>query len=311
MRTPVRPITEPIERSMPPVMITNADADGEDAEHRDLAERVDRVRLARGSRGSRATSAEAHARAAPRTCRASRLMPTALLSPTGSTAAAGHQRAPRAPGVRARAVEDALDPPLVHHDDAVAHADDLFHVGADHQDRDALRRPARPCAGRSRPWRPRRCRASARRGSARAAASPATCRARPSAGCRRRGSPPGGQARRLGAQRASPRPRRRASRSRGRASRSARSCRRRGARCSGDRHRQHQAVPLAVLGGEVDAARRWRRGASAAAYGSPSSRIVPPSGRRHAEDRLHQLGAARRRPARRSRGSRPRRDRRS
>ena len=42
-------------------------------------------------------------------------------------------------------------------------------------------------AGGPRPWRRCRCRGSARRGSAPAARRPATCRARPSAGCRRTG----------------------------------------------------------------------------------------------------------------------------
>ena len=46
MITPVSPMTEPTERSMPPVMMTKLHADGEDAEHRDLAQRIDRVRLA-------------------------------------------------------------------------------------------------------------------------------------------------------------------------------------------------------------------------------------------------------------------------
>ena len=37
-------------------------------------------------------------------------------------------------------------PPAAHHGDAVAHAEDLGHLGGDHQDRHALRRPARRSA---------------------------------------------------------------------------------------------------------------------------------------------------------------------
>ena len=49
--------------------------------------------------------------------------------------------------------------------DAVGHAEHLGQLRRDHQHRDALRRRARRAAGAPRPWRRRRCRASARRGS--------------------------------------------------------------------------------------------------------------------------------------------------
>ena len=88
------------------------------------------------------------------------------------------------------AVEEARDGALVHHGDAVAHADHLLHVAGDHQDRDAARRRGRASARRSRSWRRHRCRGSARRRSSPAGASTATWRARPSAGCRRTGCRP-------------------------------------------------------------------------------------------------------------------------
>ena len=78
----------------------------------------------------------------------------------------------------------AGDPALAHDEDAVAHAQHLRQLRRDHQDGDALARPARSSAHGSRPWCPRRCRASARPGSGSAASWTATWPARPSAGCR-------------------------------------------------------------------------------------------------------------------------------
>ena len=63
-----------------------------------------------------------------------------------------------------------------------------------------------------------------------------------------------------------------AARSRGRASRSARSCRRSGSEVfCGDRHRQHEAVALAILGREVDAALDGIARAAGARTACPSS----------------------------------------
>ena len=53
----------------------------------------------------------------------------------------GHQRGDPLLGEPSRG-EHALDAAFVHDDHAVAHADDFFHVGADHEDGDALRRRA-------------------------------------------------------------------------------------------------------------------------------------------------------------------------
>ena len=58
------------------------------------------------------------------------------------------------------------DAALAHDQDAVAHAHHLRQLAGDHQDRHALPAPARSSGGGSRPWRRRRCRASARPGSA-------------------------------------------------------------------------------------------------------------------------------------------------
>ena len=55
--------------------------------------------------------------------------------------------------------------PPAHDDDAVRQAQQLGQLGGDHQDGDARPRPAPRSAGRSRAWRRRRCRGSARRGS--------------------------------------------------------------------------------------------------------------------------------------------------
>ena len=79
-------------------------------------------------------------------------------------------------------------------------------------------------------------------------------------------------------------PRPRAAPRRGRASPSARSCSTSGSDMfCGDRHRQHQAVPLAVFGREEHAARRWRRagvrganGCAARASSCPPSAGVTP-----------------------------------
>ena len=68
----------------------------------------------------------------------------------------------------------------------------LRQLRADDDDGDALRRPAREDQVVDlRAWRRRRCRGSARRAAGRAAPSPATCRSRPSAGCRRESVPAG------------------------------------------------------------------------------------------------------------------------
>ncbi len=85
------------------------------------------------------------------------------------------------------AVEDAGHAALVHHHDAVAHAQHLRQLRGDHDHRDALAGELARSAGGSPPWRRRRCRASARRGSGCAGWSAASGRSAPSAGCRRRG----------------------------------------------------------------------------------------------------------------------------
>ena len=87
----------------------------------------------------------------------------------------------RAVGAR----QDPGDPAVVHHGDAVAFRHDLLHVAADHHHRGSRRPRVGVSVGGSRPWRRRRRLASARRRGSRAGEAPATCRARPSAGCRR------------------------------------------------------------------------------------------------------------------------------
>ena len=233
----------------------------------------------------------------------SRLMPTA---PALRACWPGHQRAPARCCGRARA---ARSTPSMRRSCITTTRSlmpmHFFHVRADHQDGDALRRPARPCAGRSRPWRPRRCRASARRGSApRLHGQPlaehdlllvAAREVRPPAAralgvlmCRRSTSACGDP---LLA-------------SRGRASRSARSWPMSGSEVfCGDRHRQHQAVALAVLRGEVHAASMASRG-RAGRNGWPSRRIVPPRAPASTPKTSASARCAPRRPGRRSRGSR-------
>ena len=164
----------------------------------------------------------------------------------------------------------------------------------------------RPCAGRSRPWRRRRCRASARRGSAPWASSPATCRARPSAGCRPTGSPTfwrmlGVLVRRrvdlgLGD---------RALGARDRASPSGRSCRCRAATCSG---RRSSAGPARGACGPRGRGRRRASMASAGGAGAngwPSSVIDAAERRRRRRRSPASARCGPRRPARRTRGSRP------
>ena len=59
----------------------------------------------------------------------------------------------------------------------------------------------------------------------------------------------------------------------------------------GDAHRQHQPVPLAVLGGQVDAARGWRRAGWRGRKARPSSCMEPPSAGARRRS-LHQLRPA-------------------
>ena len=87
---------------------------------------------------------------------------------------------------RLRPADLAGDAALAHRDDAVADRQHLRQLRRDGDDRDAARAPARTAGCAPRPWRRRRCRASARRRSAPSAAAPASGRARPSADCRRR-----------------------------------------------------------------------------------------------------------------------------
>ena len=113
----------------------------------------------------------------------------------GTASASPQSRLPTAScstfsSLKSVALEEAADPALVHDRDAVADADHLLHVAGDHQDGDAgVGQPAHQLVDLA-SWRRRRCRASARRRSSRAAASTATWPARPSAGCRRRARRP-------------------------------------------------------------------------------------------------------------------------
>ena len=90
-------------------------------------------------------------------------------------------------GARGQLGDDA---PLAQDEDAIGEALHLGQIGRRHQHGDAAAARGRRRARRSPRARRRRRRASARRAGARAAADPATCRARPSAGCRPRASPP-------------------------------------------------------------------------------------------------------------------------
>ena len=73
---------------------------------------------------------------------------------------------PTASDVASARVKFRDDAPLAHDQHAVAHAEHLGQFARDHQDRDALRRRVRSSSDGSRPWRRRRCRASAHRESA-------------------------------------------------------------------------------------------------------------------------------------------------
>ena len=197
--------------------------------------------------------------------------------------------------------------PAVHHGDPVAHAEDLGQLGRDHQDRQPAARRGRPSAGGSRPWRRRRRPASARRGSGPPARPPASGRAPPSAGCRRRGCRPassidgvltpsrshevGGERRARGGSRAARRVRYR--REDGQR------------RVRGDRHVEDDAVPPAVLGHVGDAERDGRGRASRS---RPACRAAGSRPRRPASGRRGRGPArsARRRPGRPGRGSRRR-----
>ena len=167
----------------------------------------------------------------------------------------------------------------VHDRDAVAHAQHLRQLRRDHDDRQPARRPARPSAGGSRPW-PRRPRpASARRGSAPPARSPASGPGRLSAGCRRRGCRPASSSdgvliaeplderrRRLAAPRAK-------SISPPRATLPQDGQRRVGRH----RHLQDDAVPAAVFRDVGDAQLDRARPGVSTATGLPRSRICPAS----------------------------------
>ena len=121
--------------------------DGEFAELADAVDEAGRRGLLPGRRrGSRGRAAVTVMR---------RLLPPSRWPPPSRT-----PRWPRARGI------SAVEPPLVHDEDPVGHAEDLRQVGGDHQDRDARRRRVRTAAGAPRPWCRRRCRGSARRRSA-------------------------------------------------------------------------------------------------------------------------------------------------
>ena len=101
------------------------------------------------------------------------------------------------------------DPAAVHHQDPVAHGQQLRHLGGDQQDARCPARSTRSSARRSRAWRRRRRRASARPSSSTAVASAATWPGPPSAGCRptaRRPPCPSEAARRLERSGRPPRP---------------------------------------------------------------------------------------------------------
>ena len=83
------------------------------------------------------------------------------------------------------------EPPFVHDQHPVGHAEHLRQLAGDHEHGDAVAGQRATAAGAPRPWCRRRCRGSARRRSAPAARSTATWRGRPSAGCRRTGSTTG------------------------------------------------------------------------------------------------------------------------
>ncbi len=88
-------------------------------------------------------------------------------------------------------VEMRRDLSVRHHDDPVAERQNLFEVGGDENDSDALGGELAHGRGRSRPWRRCRCRARARPSAAPWAGSSAPCRSPPSAGCRPTATTPG------------------------------------------------------------------------------------------------------------------------
>ena len=130
--TPSSAIIEPTDSSMPPVMMTKACADGEDAEQADQIGGVGQVDRRRKSGLMIATTV-------PTTRMRTKQSEIFLQhvhsisiqarSPTAScsTFCSLNCARSRKPLMRA----------LMHHGDAVADADDLFHVAGDHQDGDA------------------------------------------------------------------------------------------------------------------------------------------------------------------------------
>ena len=137
MITPVRPITEPIDRSIPPVMMTN---------EMPMAKMpsIETWRVVLSTLEAPRKSWLVAQRPRHRSTRATNI-PSSRLMPPSLLGAAGHELRD-ALGGEAGAGQDARDPPLAHHHHPVAHAEHLFHLGADHQDREALRGQGRHVA---------------------------------------------------------------------------------------------------------------------------------------------------------------------
>ena len=156
---------------------------------------VARARRTAGRRARRRSSAtsdqpEEHARArraaSARSCDAARAPWPSIISACSVQSATGRGGA---------------EPAAAHDRDAIADAEQLGQVAADHQH--GLRRAAPSASatsssisGRSAPCCRRRCRASARRAAARRRRGGAAARARPSAGCRRTARRPAARVRR-------------------------------------------------------------------------------------------------------------------